>query len=200
MDAERELLEETARNEKARLNGSGNKELLFFQEVLYSGLAAYSTGDVPALQDAFTLSDENIDLWHLAVAELNPSRYVVQAYEQEALEIGERRITVLSLRPSVLMRRAHLEQESEQQQPLQNQRSEVFRVVYYPRLAGCSIGDVPSEIEARQELSVDELEAWYDVAKRMIPPWFLPVEEIAQKNELESKQDQRKKKKRQERF
>jgi hypothetical protein len=193
---ERNAIEEQARADRARLNGSGDPELRYFQEMIDSGLAAASEGDVPALATAFQLPPEDLDAWHLAVAEVNPTWFTATDYQQEEIQIGERTITVLSLRPSVLMRRMHLEQAASLQTPSTNAGQETFRAVYYPRLAGCSLGDVPTEAEARTDWSIDELQVWYDAAKRLIPSWFLSLEAMAEQNQQASLEAQAKKKRR----
>ena len=194
---ERNAIEEKARADRVKLNGKGDPELLFFQEMIYSGLAAASEGNVPALQDAFQLSPEDLDAWHLAVVDVNPGWYTANEYHEEQIQIGDRRITVLSLRPSVLMRRMHLEQLAEQQiTENENAKKIAFRLMYYPRLAGCSIGDVPSETQARQDWSMEELQAWYDAAKRLIPGWFVSLEESAEQNQQAAQAAKETKKKR----
>lgn len=175
-------IEEQAKADRARLNGTGDKTILFFQEFIYSGLCAASVGDVPDLESAYRLSTEDLDAWHLAVAAVNPGWYTTHEYQQEELQLGARKMTVLSLRPSVIMRRVRLESEVEKEPPLGNVRQETFRVIYYPKLAACSLGDVPTSEESRVDLSMDELDAWYETASRMIPDWFVPLAQQADAN------------------
>jgi hypothetical protein len=189
-------IEEQARSDRAKLNGSGDKELLFFHEVIYPGLAAASEGDVPAVADAFRMTPTDWDAWHLAVAEVNPRWYTIHEYRQEEVEISGRKITVLSLRPSVMMRRVHFEREAEKGPALLSPRREAFRIVQYPMLAGCSIGDVPSFDEALKEWSEDEMQAWYEPARRLVPEWFMPLEEAALKNQQAADEEKKTRKSR----
>lgn len=189
-------IEQQARADRARLNGSGDPDLLYFHEMIYSDLAAASDGSVPSLQDAFQLAPEDLDAWQLAVAEVNPNWYAAQSHEQEEIEIGERKITVLSLRPSVLMRRNQLETLAQKKSPSENIRQQVFRQAYYPRLAACSLGDIPTEEEARSEWSTEDLQIWYDAAKRQIPFWFISLEQAAEQNQQAAQTAKETKKKR----
>lgn len=192
MDVDREAIEETAQALRVKANGSGNPEKLFFHEVIYPGLAAYSVGNVPNVDDAFLLSDTDLDNWHLLVSKLNPGRYLSTEYKQKEIKLGDRSITVLSNRPSVLMRRIHLEDEVGKLVPLDNPKRQNFRVIFYPKMAGCSL-NAPTETEARQDLSGDELQLWYETCAEMIPAWFKLVEENAEQNQ---EQDRKKKRNR----
>lgn len=196
MSMERNAIEEQARADRVKLNGSGDPALLYFQEMIYADLAAASVGNVPALQEAFHLDPEELDAWHLAVANVNPSWYAVTEYTQEDIQIGDHKLTVLSLRPSVLMRRMQLELEAEKQPPTNNASRELFRMTIYPRLAACSLGDLPTEEAARQEWGLDELNVWYGAAKRQIPSWFLTLEAVAEQNQQAALIASAKKKKR----
>ena len=180
---ERSAIEEQARADRERLNGSGDPELLFFQENIYAGLAAVSQGDVPSLESAFRLLDHDLDDWYMRVQEMNPTWYLISEVQEIPVRLGDYEFVVQSMRPSVLMRRMHIETELGKQPSLPNIKQEVFRVAYYPRLAGCSVGNVPSVDVARTELTETELQTWYDAAKQMIPAWFETMEEQARANQ-----------------
>jgi hypothetical protein len=194
---EREEIEEAARAEKAKANGSGDPALFYFQEMIYAGLAAASTGAVPTSEQAFRLSAEDLDGWWDAVRNANPGWYGPGELWQKDSQLSDgSTITVLSKRPSVLMRRFRLEQEVDQQPPLASMRREAFRVMYYPKLAGCSIGTVPSMDEARAEWPAEDLQAWYDTAREVIPEWFLHLEELVEQNRQAAEEAEKKRKSR----
>lgn len=192
----REAIEEQAREDRTRLNGSGDPALLFFQESIYSMLAAASMGNVPNVLDAFQLPPTDWDNWRLAVAEIIPDWFRHPEYQEETIKVGGRGITVLSNRPSVLMRLFQLETEATNRQAAStppesteefslrlHAKKENFRTIAYPRMAACSTGDVPTVEQALQEIPEEDLSAWYNAARRMIPEWFVDLEEAALKNQ-----------------
>lgn len=196
MSLDRETIEQQAQEDRARLNGTGDKLLLFFQEIIFSSLSAFSTGSVPSLDEAFKLPPEDLDKWHLEIANLNPGFYVVREYKEKQIEIGGRKITVLSNRPSVMLKRVSLEAQAEKEPMLDNPKKEFFRVSQYPRLAGCSIGDVPTMQEALTDWTIEELDQWYQSAREVLPAWFLTNEELVQKETEQQKEDKKKSRKR----
>lgn len=184
MSMDRREIEDQARAEKAKQNGSGDPELFFFHEEIYAGLAACSSGEIPELQKAFHLHPQDLDGWWQTAREVNPGWYEPGELIEHAIKISDgSAITVLSKRPSVVIRRFHLDREAERGAPLDNSRKEIFRVIYYPKLAGCSTGDVPSMEEARTQWGEEDLQAWYDAAKQVVPEWFLSLEELALQNQ-----------------
>lgn len=189
---ERSAIEEQARADRARLNGTGDPELLFFQENIYAGLAAVSEGAVPPLEMAFKLLAHDLDDWYMHVQEMNPTWYLVSEFKEIPIKLGDYEFVVQSMRPSVLMRRMHIETEFGKQPPLPNIKQEVFRIGYYPKLAGCSVGNVPSMEAARTELTETELQSWYDAGKQMIPSWFESLEEQARANQEAALDDKKK--------
>lgn len=192
MSLDRDTIEQQAREERIKQNGSGDKAILFFQEVIFSGLSAFSTGDIPSLHDAFKLSPDDLDNWHLEIAQLNPGLYIVKEYRQKEIKIGDRSIIVLSNRPSVMMKRVALEVEAESKPATGNIKKDFFIVSQYPRMAGCSIGDVPTSQEALTDLTIEELDIWYTAAKEMLPAWFETQEEISEREVINQKEDKKK--------
>jgi len=68
-----------------------------------------------------------------------------------------------------------------------------FRMSIYSKLVACSVGDVPTDIQARSMPS-SELKKWYDAAKKINPNWFVSMEKSL--TELASKMtDEEKKRK-----
>ncbi len=58
--------------------------------------------------------------------------------------------------------------------PSDDPKTQLFRQMFYPKLAACSSGDVPSEEEARAMPS-EQLDKWYEAAKRVNPKWFAAI-------------------------
>jgi hypothetical protein len=196
MSMDRSEIEEQARAEKAKANGNGDPALFFFWEEIYAGLAACSTGDVPDVNKAYQLLQdhpEQIDAWYQLARGVTGWYEPGELTEQAVALSDGTSITCLSMRPSVSMRRFRLDLEVEKQEPLPNARKEVFRLIYYPKLAGCSIGNVPSMDEARSQWGEDELQGWYDAARVVIPEWFLSLEELAQRNQTRADEAHKKK-------
>jgi hypothetical protein len=94
--------------------------------------------------------------------------------------------------PSVLMRMHQLDQDAEQGPAEEAVSAVTFRVLYYPKLAGCSTGAVPTLEQARSEWPTAELDRWYGAARRVNPQLFLPLEEIALANQARIEQAQKK--------
>lgn len=193
MSMERRELEEQARAQKEKKDPAADPVLLYFQETIYPALASCSTGDVPDLATAFPLPPADLDCWYEASRELNQSWYDPGELIERLVTLSDgSTITVQSRRPSVLLRRFRLDLEVEQGASLDNLRKEVFRVTYYPKLAGCSVGNVPSMEEARTQWSEEDLQAWYDAAVEVIPEWFLHLEQIVERNQATAEQAQKK--------
>lgn len=174
--------------EKARVSPAENKAFQYFAENIYPPLAA-CTDPMPTLEEAFAMPPAEWDQWYLLAREKNPSWFDDSPLTEEAVEFSDGRIiTVQSMRPSTLMKRETLDAEAEAGEPLENTRREVFRSIYYPKLAGCSIGNVPEEADARSIMGMEDLQLWYDAAKRQCPSWFVTLEELAAQNQAGSKE------------
>lgn len=194
MSMERHEIGEQARTEKAKEDSQVDPALLDFQEHIYSALASCSTGDLPSMAQVYQLQPADLDGWFLVSREMNPNWYDLGELVDQDLHLSDGScITVHSRRPSVLRRRFQLDREAEKGVPLDNIRKEIFRVTYYPKLAGCSTGDVPSMEEARAQWSEDDLQAWYNAAVAVIPEWFLALEQIVERNQALAEQAQKKK-------
>ncbi len=192
----RDRIREEASAEKARLNGQGDPELLYFHEVYYSYLASCSSGDVPDLQNAFHLPASDLDGWYQTVMDTNPSWFVEA--DQSAQEIVKLRngltLTVVSAnRPSAVLRRLHLEVEAERADP---GHLDIFNWYIYPRLAGCTIGEIPTAAELRSAWPETEIYKWTDAAKRVNPRWFGGPQETAERLQAETLQQEKKSNKR----
>jgi hypothetical protein len=193
----RDEIASSARADKAKLNGKGDPVLLYFQEEIYSYLAGCSV-PAPALEESFRLSDEDLDAWYEAAREVNPGLFSDAETAQQVVTFGDgSQITVLSAnRPSVLRRLSRLDAQVSQEAPSENIRTETFRVLYYPKLAACSIGDVPSPQEARVDWPEAELNHWYEAVYAVNPEWFKPLEQIAEQNQARAQKAEKKRKRR----
>ena len=201
----RSALEEEARTQrkkcqeqlKEQFDGSPEAQLLYFQEMIYAPLAACSTGEVPDVEQAFQLPPADLDGWFNATREVDPESFGDENAEPETVTFRDgSQITILpAYLPSVLMKLHQLETAAEQtpEQPAESIATVTFRVLYYPRLAACSIGDVPSMEDARTEWPTSELDKWYGATRRVNPRLFLPLEEIALQNKEAAEQQQKKK-------
>jgi hypothetical protein len=181
---------------RGELKEKGDPELLYFHEFYYSSLASCSTGDVPDLQSAFHLPADDLDGWYQAVMDTNPQWFLET--DQSAQEVvtfrDGRTLTVISAnRPSVVMRRLHLETEAERNAP-DKRKIDVFAWYIYPRLAGCTVGDIPSADELRREWPEAEIYKWTDAAKRVNPRWFGSPQESAERLQTETLQQEKKRK------
>ncbi len=195
----RDHIREEAIAERAKLNGHGDPELLFFQEVYYSYLASCSVGDVPNLQEAFRLPAAELDGWYQAVMDTNPSWFTetdLSAQETVVFRHGLQ-VTILSAyRPSVTMRRLHLEAEAERTDP---EHKDIFAWYVYPRLAGCSVGDLPTADELRSSWPETEIYTWKDAAQRVNPDWFGGPQETAERVQSQTLEQEKKSGKRRKR-
>jgi len=198
----RTAMEEEARNQKAKLNGQGNPELSYFHEMIYAPLAACSTGDVPTVEQAFQLAAADLDDWFEGAREVNGEWFDSTKAEPETVEFrdGSKITIVPAYTPSVLMKLHRLESEAEKGPPADSVSAETFRLLYYPRLAACSIGDVPTREEARSEWPTSELDKWYQATRRVNPRLFLPLEELALQNQEATLAEEKKRKPRRKRL
>jgi hypothetical protein len=190
----RTALEEDARKKSTNKQGELSDQL-YFQKLIYAPLAACSTGDVPSMEQAFQLPAEDLDAWFEAAREVDPESYTDEHVEPETVVFrDDSRITVLpDYLPSVLMKQRRLDAAANLGPADEAVTAVTFRVLYYPRLAACSIGDVPTMEEARTQWPTAELEKWYQAVKRVNPQLFLPLEEMALANQAKAQQKEKKK-------
>lgn len=165
---------------RASQNGSANLDLLSFHEFIYPWLFAYSTGNVPTLEEAFNLSDEELDKWYVAVRYTNPELFPEVIAQSTIVTFRDNStFTIQSSRlPSSIRRLAHLDNIAHTQllehpeDPLTFARRKV-----YGKLACCSVGAVPSYEEATNDWPASELQTWYEAVLRLNPHLFLTEEE-----------------------
>lgn len=189
-------METEARTLKEKLSGSPDPDRLYFHEFIYAPLAAASTGEVPTLDQAFELPSSELDAWYEVVREVDPENYGEERTVPETVTFRDgSTLTILpAYLPSVMMRLHRLEREAEALPASESVTTETFRQIYWPRLAACSIGDLPTMEEARTQWPTSELDKWYQAARRVNPQLFLPLEEIALANKARAEQAQKKSK------
>ena len=69
----RARMQSDARTLRASQNGSGDPALLSFAEQIYAVLASCTEGEVPDLDAAYGLTDEQLDCWFESVHSVNAS-------------------------------------------------------------------------------------------------------------------------------
>lgn len=191
----RARIEEDARAQRAKLNGSGDPVFFFFVETFYSFMASCSRGDVPGPEEAYTLPDEELDRWYEAIIEVNPESFI-KADRSRRGEVsfrdGSRFEIVSSHLLSVTMRRARLEEEGLQREPDRNSPKDVLSVYLYPILASCSIGSLPTVEELRQWPEM-EIYKWRDAIEVVNPHLFGSSDELStqESKEITKKKERR---------
>lgn len=193
----RTKIEEKARADKSRLNGSGSKVLFYFLETFYSYLASCSSGDVPNENEAFSLSDVDLDEWNQAVIDVNPEMFLTadrRARGEVTFRDGSKFEIVSSYLPSVTMKRYRLEMEGLKKETDPEHPKDVLAVFLYPVLASCSLGSLPTVEELRRWPEA-EIYKWRDAVEMINPHLFgnTPAQTIA-----EAKQEEKKSKRPQE--
>lgn len=171
-------MQEEARADRARLNGSGDPVQLFFLESYYAALRSCSLGeDIPSLGEALEMDPEDLDRWHLSLIEVNPLDYIpVDRLAEGRIEFRDGssfRIRSGYL-PSVQLRRARLEAEALAREEDKEEPKDIFAVYLYPLLASCSHGegDLPGAEELRKSWPQSEIYRWRDAVKEVNPQWF----------------------------
>lgn len=178
----RSAIEEQARADKARLNGSGDPVLLYFKEVFYSSLASCSIGPVPSAEEALELPAQDLDSWWLSVIEVNPSVYAeVDRSAEDRVEFRDGSIfrIISGYLPSVAMKRLRLEREALSREEDPNNPKDIFSAYLYPILASCSINDfgsIPSAQEVRSSWPEAEIFKWREAVEKINPQWFGEIE------------------------
>jgi hypothetical protein len=192
----RSAMEENARAEKAKLNGSGDPVRFYFIETFYAYMVSCSTGSsLPDVFDALSLPDQDLDSWFEAVVEVNPDSFlqVDRSAESEVVfRDGSSFRIVSAYRPSVALRRVRLEEEALQKEADRDNPKDIFSVYLYPILAACSIGETPSPDEIRSTWPETEIYKWRDAVKEINPQWFNTSEEEADRTLAQSQETQKK--------
>lgn len=164
--------------------------LQYFREEIYPLLSAPASGDVPSLEAAYAMVEDapaELDEWYEAVQRINPNWFQwLQHHDTEKVVFSDESSLYVTDGnvPSGFMKIRDLENST----PLNDEdtRAQIFRMVFYPKLAACSIGDVPSVIEARDAMPTDELNKWYEAVCRVNPHWFKALQDLQVESEAET--------------
>lgn len=175
-----------------------DKVFLFFWRTYYPMFAACSDGEVPSPAEAFALPPEILDAWYLAVWELNQDILgEVKVPQKEAVVFrDESRLVVHETRdlPSYMLKIVRLEEDALARED--TPASEVsFRTYIYPRIAGCSVGDVP-DVEAAVRFPRVELAKWSAATMKLNPHLFQFIIDEAAKSPALNDEVVKKKRKR----
>lgn len=168
----------------------------YFREKIYPVLFAPSSGDVPALEEAYAMLDKNsqdLDRWYMAVQRINPGWFVdvLHRPEEEVTFRDESKLVIHDGNvPTYMMRIRDLEEIEADSADL---NTHVFRSVFYPKLAAAATGDVP-DVESARLMPTIELNKWYEAVGRVNPQWFKPLEDLkAQADAAETLKKKRRK-------
>lgn len=180
---------------KAERMESADKTLMFFARTYYPILYACTRAECPTLEKAYAMGDD-LDLWYAAVLEVNVDllKQLPEKKESRALAFrDDTQIQVHASRdlPSFMIRLHRLEQEAEDNPPADpNEIS--FRLIFYPKIAACSTGDVPSADQAVLFPRI-ELARWTTIVMEQNPQWFEVLQEKAsaleKQKEIEKKRE-----------
>lgn len=183
---------------KAGDNPLDDRRLQYFRDEIYSLLIPPASGDnIPSLEDAYAMlenSPEHLNEWYRVVQRINPGWFQwLQHHDDELVNFsdGTSLVVVDANVPSGIMKIRDL--ENDPGPATENLETEIFKTVFYPKLAACSAGQVPSRLDAQNWPTV-ELNKWYEAVNRVNPQWFKPLVDL--KNEADA-QEIKKKRKRQ---
>lgn len=194
----RSRIEETSRARRSHLNGSGDPVFFFFVETFYSYLASCSSGAIPSEEEAYILPDPDLDSWYQAVISVNPESFIKVDLSQKGEIVfrdGSRFTIISSYLPSVVMKRARLEEEALKREEDRSNPKDIFGVILYPILAACTLGELPPPDEIRKSWPELEIYKWRDAVEEVNPQWFGSPEAVEERS-LQQSQELEKKKER----
>ncbi len=157
-----------------------DKRLQYFRERIYPFLSSCSSGDVPSLEEAYGMlgnqKEVHLDGWWKMVQRINPDWFKYTAHQPtERVVFSDRsELDVFDGNvPSVIMKLRDME-EASIENPVDDLNTQVFRAVFYPKLAACSRGAVPDEATTRL-MPIADTNRWYETANRVNPHWYQPL-------------------------
>ena len=166
----------------------------------YPMLASCVEGEVPSAQEAYNLPQGKLDEWYMANWKFNPDLYPEEIHKpkQETIELrdGKKIIMEESLgRPSFMLRFYQLELQAEEHPFTDDERGQVFQLIFYPKLAACcTINSLPPANEVRHYPRT-EINKWMSVSRTLNPDWYAsPEEKVKEKVVGEQKKRSRSKK------
>lgn len=162
-----------------------------FRVGIYPTLAASSSGE-PSLEEAYKLLEgdpEGIDQWYRAVRRLNTDWFDYKELNEKIEKIKFRDGLILTVRdwqlPSIWYRVAKLERDRVE---VEDPREQAFAWAIYPKMAGCSDGDVPTEAEAYHWPN-KELNKWYELVDKLNPQLFKALKDVKAEAETVKKKE-----------
>ena len=164
-----------------------NKVFKFFCVNYYPLLASCVEGNPLSAQEAFALSRETLDQWHIAVWKLNPDLYSDELHEARSEQVEFRDGFKITLeeglgRPSFLLRFYELELQAEENPLTDDERGQVFQLIFYPKLAACCITNSLPPAEVVRSWPRTEINRWMTASRELNPDWYAsPEEKVEQK-------------------
>lgn len=157
----------------------------FFCRNYYSLMASCVVGKVPTPEEAFSIPRSSLDMWYLAVWELNED--LMGVYEVENIGVTEEVIfrddSSLTVHksnglPSFVIKLFELEQKAISEPIEGDPQGQMFLSFFYPKMAASCNGSesVPSGSEVRR-WPRSEIEKWLNASRRVNPEWFVISEE-----------------------
>lgn len=173
-----------------------DKVFKFFCVNYYPMLASSVEGDIPSAEEAFSLPYETLDEWYMAAWKLNPDLYPGELHKpkQETIELrnGFKITMEESLgRPSFMIRFYALELLAEEHPFTDDERGQVFQLIFYPKLAACCVSNsLPPASEVRHYPRT-EINKWMAASRALNPEWYASPEEKVEQ-QVESQQKKKK--------
>ncbi|MEO6565201.1 MAG: hypothetical protein ABIO63_04135 [Casimicrobiaceae bacterium] len=173
-----------------------DKVFKFFCVNFYPMLASCVEGFTPSAQEAYELPREVLDEWYVTNWKLNPDLYPEEFHDpiQKIVELRDGlKITMEESlgRPSFMIQFYKLELQAEEHSFTEDERGQIFQLIFYPKLAACCITDnLPSAEEVRHYPRV-EINKLMEASRTLNPDWYASPEE---KVEVKSQVEQSKKK------
>ncbi len=168
--------------EQENLKTPSGDPLMAIMDAIFPSLYAYTKGKkVPDKQEALGLAltrSADFDLWFSAVRRLNPSKFRGNGrdHDKDEKRVVQFRdgskITVINSdnHPSMVFKAQEIRSLALQQKS-DNIRKFTFQTTFYPAMAACSTGDVPSLAEV-MHWPETELAKWYEACSMENPTLF----------------------------
>jgi len=171
--------------------------LEYFQKNFYPLLASVAEGDVPNAEAAFDLPRDVLDIWYLAVWQMNPDWFNYEFTNETRTKVIEFRdgtqvvMTQTRNLPSFMLRLYDLELEAVLN-PDPDPEAQLFNTVFYPKMAACTVGEIPTREDARR-WPMSEVNKWYEAAQEIEPDWFAALEGVSEEVAKEKAKQEKKK-------
>jgi len=159
-----------------------DKVFKFFCVNYYPLLASCVEGILPSPQEAFALPREILDKWHLTTWKLNPDLYADELHKPMREEIEFRdglKVTMEESlgRPSFVIRFYELELYAEEHPMENDERGQVFQLIFYPKLAASCVTNILPSAEEVRHWPRTEINRWMEISRRLNSDWYATPEE-----------------------